>query len=103
MRFIKTFAVAAVLATSATAAYASPFDANISLQSLSDARYATVLTVNPGEAASLKVDVDTAALQQRIMNNKALVRTIENQGFSVEQIVGIDAVDSEAGITLYAL
>lgn len=104
MRFTKTIAVAALLATAAgTAAYASPFNTNTtSLEGLSDARYATVLTVNPAEARSLAIDVDTTALQQRIQNNAALTRTIQDQGFSVDQIVGLDNVDG-AGVTLYAL
>lgn len=103
MRIIKAIAVTAMLATGAGAAIASPFDANASLQALDDARFATVLTVNPGEARSLAIDVDTAALQQRINNNRFLSRAVENQGFSVDQIVGIDSNDDGASVTLYAL
>lgn len=104
MRTIKAFAVAALLATSAGAAMASPFQVDSSVQVLDDARYATVLTVNPSEARSLAIDVDTASLQQKIKNNPALARTVQDQGFQIDQIVGLDAngVDS-AAITLYAL
>lgn len=103
MRLIKAVAVAAILATSAGAAMANPFDANVSLQSLDDANYATVLTVNPAEARSLAIDVDTTALHQRIKNNPAISRSIQEQGFNLSQIVGIDGGDRGAGVTLYAL
>ena len=103
MRLFKAFAVAAVLATTAGSAIASPFDANISLQALDDARFATVLSVNAGEARSLAIDVDTDALQARVANNRFLARAIESQGFSVDQIVGIDSSQDGASVTLYAL
>jgi len=102
MRTIKAFAVAALLATSAGASMASPFDANTSIQVLDNARYATVLTVNPAEARSLAIDVDTASLQQKIKNNPALARTVIDQGFQIDQIVGLDARGS-TNVTLYAL
>ncbi|KKB78743.1 hypothetical protein VW35_09535 [Devosia soli] len=102
MRTIKTFALAALLATSAGAVMASPFDANASIQALDNARYATVLTVNPAEARSLAIDVDTASLQQKIKNNPALARTVQDQGFQIDQIVGLDARNS-TDVTLYAL
>lgn len=103
MRLIKAVAVAALLATSAGAVMASPFDAMGSVQSLDNANYATVLKVNPGEARSLAIDVDTAALQQRVKNNPALARTVVNQGFSIDQIVGLDASADGTNVTLYAL
>jgi len=103
MRFVKAIAVAAILATSAGAAMASPFDAMGSVQSLDDASYATVLKVNAGEARSLAIDVDMAALHQRIKNNPVISRSIQEQGFTVDQIVGIDGSDEGAGVTLYAL
>lgn len=103
MRLIKAVAVAAILATSAGAAMASPFDATGSVQSLDDANYATVLKVNPVEARSLAIDFDTAALQQRIKNNPALARTVTDQGFSIDQIVGLDASADGTNVTLYAL
>jgi len=102
MRTIKAVAIAALLATSAGAAIASPFDANASIQALDNARYATVLTVNPSEARSLAIDVDTASLQQKIKNNPALARTVQDQGFQIDQIVGLDALNS-TDVTLYAL
>ena len=104
MRTIKAFAIAALLATSAGAAMASPFQVDSSIQTLDNARYATVLTATPSEARSLAIDVDTAALQQQIKNNPALVRTIVDQGFQIEQIIGLDANGVEgASVTLYAL
>ena len=103
MRFIKAISVAAVLVAGAGVAMASPFDANSSLQSLDEASYATVLTVNAGEARSLAIDVDTASLQARIKNNSAISRAVESQGFAVDQIVGIDSTNDGASVTLYAL
>ncbi len=103
MRFIKAISVAAVLVAGAGVANASPFDANASLQSLDEASYATVLTVNAGEARSLAIDVDTASLQARIKNNSAISRAVESQGFAVDQIVGIDSTNDGASVTLYAL
>ncbi len=104
MSMIKPLALAALLATAATTVHASPFNANISLDALSNARSATVLSVNQGEARSLSIDVDTAALQQRIKNNRFLSQSVMNQGYSIDQIVGIDASDeSGSSVTLYAL
>ena len=103
MRFIKAISVAAVLVAGAGVANASPFDANASLQGLDNAYSATVLTVNPGEARSLAIDVDTASLQARIKNNSALSRAVESQGFAVDQIIGIDSTDNGTSVTLYAL
>lgn len=104
MNFTKTLALAAVIAAGATAVQASPFDANASLGSLTTATSATVLKVSPGEAKSLAVDVDTASLQQLVKNNRYVQRAVEEQGFSIDQIVGIDGGDTDsANITLYAL
>ena len=103
MSLVKAVAVAALLATSATAVMASPFDARGSVQSLDNANYATVLKVNPGEARSLAISFDTAALQARVKNNPALARTVVNQGFSIDQIVGLDASADGTNVTLYAL
>ncbi|MET0436858.1 MAG: hypothetical protein ABW043_05135 [Devosia sp.] len=103
MRLIKAVAVAAILATTAGAAMASPFDARGSVQSLDNANYATVLKVNAGEARSLAINVDTAALQQRVKNNPALARTVTDQGFTIDQIVGLDASQDGTNVTLYAL
>ena len=103
MRFIKAISVAAVIVAGAGVANASPFDANSSLQSLDEANFATVLTVTPSEARSLAIDVDTSSLQARIKNNAAISRAIESQGFSADQIVGIDSTRDGASVTLYAL
>lgn len=103
MRLIKTLAVAALFASSAGAAMASPFEANGALQPLDEARYATVLKVNPGEARALAISVDTAALQQRVKSNPALARTVQDQGFAIDQLVGVDATRDGTNVTLYAL
>lgn len=103
MRFVKTLALAAVVATGASAAYANPLNPDVSFEALTKATSATVLTVSPMEAKSLAIDVDTASLQQLIKNNRAIQRTIEQQGFSVENIVGIDAQLDGSNVTLYAL
>ncbi|MFD1253826.1 MULTISPECIES: hypothetical protein [Devosia] len=103
MRFTKTLALAAVIATGATAAYASPFDANVSFDALNNASSATVLKVNPTQAKSLAIDVDTASLQQLIKNNRYLQRNIEQQGYSIDQIIGIDGDLEGSNVTLYAL
>lgn len=104
MRFITSIALAAVLATSAAGiAQASPFDANVSFDALNDAYFATVLKVNPSEARSLAVDVDVSSLQNQIKNNPFLARTITDQGFTLDQIVGIDSDANGAAVTLYAL
>lgn len=102
MRIAKVVALAALISTGAVAAYASPFDATPSLNSLSDAYSATVLPVTPGAAKSLKIDVDTASLQALIKQNPYLARTVEQQGYTIDQIVGLDAPNSD-NVTLYAL
>lgn len=103
MNFTKTIALAAIIAAGATAVQASPYNANASLGSLTSATSATVLKVNPVEARSLATDVDTASLQQLVKNNRYVQRAVEDQGFSIDQIVGIDG-DLEGGnVTLYAL
>lgn len=104
MRFVKSFALAALLATSAAGfAMASPYNANVSFDALNDAYFATVLKVNASEARSLAVDVDVSSLQSQIKNNPFLARTIVDQGFSLDQIVGIDSDVNGAAVTLYAM
>ncbi|MBF0680488.1 MAG: hypothetical protein IR164_16305 [Devosia sp.] len=104
MRFAKTFAIAAIVAASAAGvAQASPYNANVSFDALNDAYFATVLKVNPAEARSLSVDVDVSSLQNQIKNNPFLARTIVDQGFTLDQIVGIDSDTNGAAVTLYAL
>jgi hypothetical protein len=103
MRLFKTLTAAVIIASAAGAVSASPFNSQPSIDALSDALYATVLPVNQGEAKALKIDVDTAALQAQIKNNRALSRAVEAQGYSVENIVGLDSLDGGAYVTLYAL
>lgn len=104
MRFTKVIATAALLAaTSAGVAYASPFNANMSLNALSDAYFATVLKVNASEARALAVDVDVAALQQRIKDNPFLTRSLMDQGYAIDQIIGLDSDSDGAAVTFYAL
>lgn len=104
MRFIKPLTIAALLTASIAGANASPFNANVSFNALEDATTATVLTVNPAEAASLAIDVDTDSLQQTIQNNRFLLRSVQAQGFALDQIVGLDATDDGgSSVTLYAM
>jgi len=60
-----------------------------------------VLQVNANEAFSLKFDNDVASVQARVKNNPSLIETIERQGYTIEQIVGV-AGDLNS-LTLYAL
>lgn len=104
MRFTKVIATAALLAaTTAGATFASPFNVDASVNDLNKAYFATVLSVTPNEAKALSVDVDAAALQQRIKNNPFLMRSVMDQGYTLEQIVGLDSEGAGAAITLYAL
>ncbi|MEQ9637274.1 MAG: hypothetical protein RLW68_14455 [Devosia marina] len=104
MRFIKPLTIAALLTASIAGANASPFNANVSFNALDDATTATVLKVNPAEAASLAIDVDTDSLQQTIQNNRFLLRSVQAQGFALDQIVGLDATDGGgSSVTLYAM
>jgi len=104
MKMFKIIAVSATLLAGASAAYASPFNVMGGLNSLTsvDQAYsASVLTVNGGEADFLRFDNDVASLQARIKSNSILARNIEAQGYSIDQIVGVDG--NETGLTLYAL
>jgi hypothetical protein len=103
MRLFKTFAVAALLATSAGATMAAPYEAHTSLRGLDQANYATVLKDSPSEARQMEIGVDTAALQQIIKNNPALARTVVQQGFTIGEIVGADSTGGGTSVTLYAL
>lgn len=104
MKMFKIIAVAATLVVGASAVYASPFDVMGGLDSLTsvDQAYsASVLKVNPGEADFLRFDNDVASLHARLKSNTILARNIEAQGYSINQIVGVDG--NETGLTLYAL
>lgn len=104
MKMLKIIALTAVLATGATAAYATPFDAMggvPALQAVGQAQSATVLTVNPAEARSLKIDTDTAALQSRINDNQYLLQALSAQGYSASDVVGIGG--GSTNVTLYVL
>lgn len=104
MKMFKIIALTAVLATGATAVSATPFDAMggvPALQALSQAQSATVLTVNPAEARSLKIDTDTAALQSRINSNQYLLQALTAQGYSASDVVGVGG--GSTNVTLYVL
>lgn len=106
MNIFKTFALTAtLLAGGATATLAaSPYDVMdgvSSLDSIQEARGATVLQVNTNEAFTLKFDNDVTSVQAGVKNNASLVETIERQGYTVEQIVGVSG--GQNSLTLYAL
>lgn len=108
MKMLQTLAVSALLLTGVSTAFAAnPYNANGGLQSLDmlgEARYATVLKVNSTEANFLRFDNDVASLQQRIKNNQFVFNAIAAQGYTVDQIVGIDGnMSNGASVTLYAL
>jgi hypothetical protein len=104
MKILHLVAVTATLIAGVSASYASPYNVMGGLnpiEALDTANYATVLSVNANEARSLGFDNDIASIQARIANNPYLARTVANQGYSIDQIVGIDGDDSD--LTIYAL
>jgi len=106
MNMIKIAALTAtLLAGASTATLASnPYDVMSGISSLSaiqEASSATVLKVNENEAHSLAFNNDPAAVKARVQNNKWLMETIERQGYTLEQIVGVSG--EENSLTLYAL
>ena len=104
MKMFKIIAVAATLAVGASAVSASPFNAMGGLDTLDaigSATYARVLQADAGEANFLRFDNDVAAVQARIRNNPYLARTVTDQGYSIEQIVGVTG--GETDLTIYAL
>lgn len=102
MKIVKIIALAATLVAGVSAASASPFNSMIdSLGSLQSAYSATVLTVNDTEARLIGYDNDVASVRARIQGNRPLLESIQSQGFSVDQIVGVSG--DENGLTLYAL
>ncbi|WP_240231397.1 hypothetical protein [Devosia lacusdianchii] len=104
MKMLKIIAVAATLVAGVSASYASPFNAMGGLDALDaidSASHATVLQANDGEASFLRFDNDVASVQQRIRNNPYLARTVSEQGFTIDQIVGVTGNDTD--LTIYAL
>ena len=106
MNIVKITALTAtLLAGASTAALAvSPYDVMDSVNSLSsiqEASTATVLKVSQNEAYSLSFDNDPTSVQARVKSNARLLETIERQGYSVEQIVGVSGLQNS--LTLYAL
>ena len=106
MNMIKIAALTAtLLAGASTATLASnPYDVMGGLSSLSaiqEAFGATVQQVNENEARSLAFDNDPASVQARVQNNSRLLETIERQGYTLEQIVGVSG--DQNSLTLYAL
>lgn len=105
MNMIKIAALTATLlagASSATLA-ANPYDvmSSSSLGAIQEAFGATVLQVNQNEAYTLKFGNDVASVQARVKNNPRLVETIERQGYTLEQIVGVSG--DQNSLTLFAL
>ncbi|SEP63153.1 hypothetical protein SAMN05428969_0221 [Devosia sp. YR412] len=103
MKIVKIIALTAALAAGSTAAFAAPyFGVEVaSLESIQEARNATVLSVNSTEARLLGLDNDVSSIRARIQSNPALLMNVQAQGFDVEQIVGVSGRDT--GLTLYAL
>ena len=104
MKMLQIIAVAATLVAGVSAASASPFNAMgglSTLDAIGSATHATVLSVDDGEARFLAFDNDVAAVQARIRNNPYLARTVVEQGYSIDQIVGVQG--GETDLTIYAL
>ena len=106
MNMIKTIALTAtLLAGASTAALAAnPYDVMDGVRSLSsiqEATNATVLKVSQNEAYSLSFDNDPTSVQTRVKNNARLLATVERQGFTADQIVGVSG--DQNSLTLYAL
>ncbi|MBU1304328.1 MAG: hypothetical protein KKF33_02260 [Alphaproteobacteria bacterium] len=104
MNMIKIIALTATLVAGVSAASANPYNTMggvNSLQAIQEASGATVLSINSNEAISLARDTDVASVQALVKNNKWLVETIERQGYTVDQIVGVSG--EQNSLTLYAL
>ena len=106
MNMIKIIALSATLIAGASTAAlaANPYDVMgsvSSLGSIQEAFSATVQKVNMSEANTLAFDNDVASVQARVKANPRLVETIERQGFTVDQIIGVSG--KQTGLTLYAL
>jgi len=102
MKFVQIMATAAILVAGATAANASTLNGSLaSFSDISSAQSASVQTVNATEAKLLGYDNDIGSVRARIQGNQWLVQTIERQGFTVDQIVGVSGGQND--LTLYAL
>ena len=104
MKMLQIIAVAATLVAGVSASSASPYNAMGGLDTLNaidSATHATVLTADDNEARFLAFDNDVASVQARIRNNPYLARTVAAQGFTIDQIVGVQG--SETDLTIYAL
>lgn len=106
MKLLKIVALSATLLAGASSASlaANPYDVMDGVSSLSaiqEAFGATVLQVNQNEAAVLAFDNDLNSVQARVGNNHRLLETIERQGYTLEQIVGVSG--EQNSLTLYAL
>lgn len=107
MKMLKTIAVSAILLTGVSTAFAAnPYNVNgglTSLEAIDNANFATVLKVNDAEANNLRFDNDMASIQQRIKNNPFLANQVINQGYTIDQIVGVDGDVDGGSVTFYAL
>lgn len=104
MKLFKIIALTPTLFAGVSAVSASPYYVMGGVESLSaiqEATTATVQKLNGGQELSLRGDNDIASVQANIKNNKWLVESIERQGFSVDQIVGVSG--EQNSLTLYAL
>ena len=104
MKMLKIIAVTATLVAGVSASYASPYNAMGGIETLDaigSATHAVVLQADAGEASFLRFDNDVDSVQARIRNNPYLARTVVEQGFSIEQIVGVTG--NETDLTIYAL
>ena len=104
MKLLQIIAVAATLVAGVSASSASPYNVMgglDTLEAIGSATHATVLSVDAGEARFLAFDNDVASVQSRIRNNPYLARTIADQGYTIDQIVGVQG--SETNLTIYAL
>lgn len=104
MKMFKIIAVTATLLAGASSAYANPFSAMggfESLNAIDNASYATVLKVEQGAADYLSFENDVGSVQQRLKNNPYLARAIAQQGFSIDDVVGVTGTDTD--LTIYAL
>jgi hypothetical protein len=104
MKMLKIIAVTATLIAGVSAANASPFNAMGGLDTLDaigSATFATVLQANEGEAAFLRFDNDVDSVRARIANNPYLARAVAEQGYSIDQVVGVSG--NETDLTIYAL
>jgi hypothetical protein len=104
MNIVKIIALTATLVAGSVAVQASPYNVMgglTSLNSIDQAYSASVLRVDASEASYLANDNDVASIQQRIKNNRFLSNSVAAQGYSIDQIVGVDG--TETSLTLYAL